>query len=214
MNTAEHAAGPVVIVRRPRHMTARTAGFIRWLVAVVAAFGVGGAAVGQCAGMSSTRTIQTYRVPDVSLLNQNGLRVSLSDIVDAGKPTVLQFIYTRCRSVTPVLSAVFASVQEQLGERAGEVALVSVSIDPAYDTPEVMRDHLDTYGADPGWEFLTGDPQDVALVMQAFDVFLDDAGNHDPLILVKTQGEGRWIRFGGFISLKGLLTEVRDELGR
>jgi protein SCO1/2 len=100
-------------------------------------------------------------VPDFTLTDQSGVRVRLSDF--SGKVVAVDFIYTRCPlpDVCPRLSANFARLQRRFANQLGkELVLLSITIDPAYDTPEVLRGYAKIWKADPsGWRFLTG-PQD------------------------------------------------------
>jgi protein SCO1/2 len=114
------------------------------------------------------------RVPaDLSLMNQAGAPIQIGDY--RGQPLVLTFIYTRCPLPTycPLMSKHFAALQPDLRERYGQdVQLLSISFDPAYDTPKVLReyaarytDRLDT------WTFATGDSTQVQRATELFGVY-------------------------------------------
>src|SRR5262245_55851278 len=96
--------------------------------------------------------------PAFALTSQDGTRVSLADL--RGKVVAVTFIYTSCTDTCPVLTALMALVQDKLGQDFGKrVAFVSITVDPERDTPEVLKQYGDTFGADlKGWAFLTGDP--------------------------------------------------------
>ncbi len=94
-------------------------------------------------------------VPDFSLTDQSGRLVHLSDF--RGRVVAVDFIYTRCPlpDVCPRLSASFAYLNKHLRDRA--VTLLSITIDPQYDTPQVLDQYGRRYGADfATWHFLTG----------------------------------------------------------
>lgn len=104
-------------------------------------------------------------VPDFELTDQTGRRVKFSDL--RGRVTVIDFIYSRCPlpEVCPRLSANFA----YLARRQPEVALVSITLDPEWDTPEVLADYARRWQTDPArWKFLTGDPNAVRRVAEWF----------------------------------------------
>ena len=84
--------------------------------------------------------------------------MSLSDF--RGKVVAIAFIYTSCTDVCPMLTANMASVQDKLGSAFGsKIAFVSITVDPERDTPEVLKQYAENFGADlKGWSFLTGDP--------------------------------------------------------
>jgi protein SCO1/2 len=94
-------------------------------------------------------------VPDFSLVDEQGRPTRVADF--RGRLTALDFIYTRCPlpDVCPRLSANFALLQKKFGH---EIVLLSVTIDPDHDTPEVLREYARRWRADPAvWHFLTGD---------------------------------------------------------
>jgi protein SCO1/2 len=105
-------------------------------------------------------------IPDFQLTDQSGLPVRLASL--RGEVVALNFIYTRCPQpdVCPRLSANFARLQRRFGSR---VRLLSVTIDPKFDTPEVLRHYAKLWNADPkSWHFLTGDEQAIRDVADSF----------------------------------------------
>ncbi len=97
------------------------------------------------------------RVPDFRLVSSN--EESISGASFAGKIWVADFIFTRCSGVCPILSARMARIQNALAlDEEDLVHLVSFSVDPNHDTPEVLRAYADRFGAQEGrWTFVTGD---------------------------------------------------------
>src|SRR5436189_194409 len=91
-------------------------------------------------------------VPDTTLLDQNGREVRFRSEVLGEKTVAIQFIFTTCRAICPIMGAAFAKLQERLGDRLGkDISLVSVSIDPVTDTPARMKQWGEQFGARPGW---------------------------------------------------------------
>jgi protein SCO1/2 len=109
-------------------------------------------------------------LPDFGLIDQSSRPVRLSDF--RGKVVAVNFIYTRCPlpDVCPRLSANFARVQKRFGRRLGaELMLLSVTLDPQYDTPEVLTKYAKIWRANPeGWRFLTGDLREIQGVAGRF----------------------------------------------
>ena len=103
-----------------------------------------------------TRTLAAYAVPAVTLIDQSGQRVSLPELLATDRPVLLNFIYTSCTVICPVMSATFEKVQSGLGEEARRVLMVSISIDPEQDTPEALAAYAKRFHAGPQWSFLTG----------------------------------------------------------
>jgi len=114
------------------------------------------------------------RLPPFRLTDQAGAAFDLSDL--RGKVTAIDFIYTRCPlpDVCPRLSANFATLQRRF--RGGELRLVSVTVDPDYDTPGVLADYARRWGADAAvWRFLTGDIAPLAAAVG--EVYWTDEGS-------------------------------------
>ena len=94
-------------------------------------------------------------VPEFSLTDQNGQTVSNDDL--RGKIWIADFIFTRCKGPCPLMTARMLEMQRAL-TKTPEVKLVSVTVDPEYDTPEVLKAYAEANHADPDrWKFLTGD---------------------------------------------------------
>jgi protein SCO1/2 len=95
-------------------------------------------------------------VPEFSLLASTGQPLSRRDL--AGSVWIADFIFTRCGSICPLLTAQMAKIQTAL-TRAGDtsIRLVSFSVDPAYDTPQILQEYASRFHADPNrWTFVTG----------------------------------------------------------
>ena len=117
--------------------------------------------------------------PNFTLISQDHKPVSLHDF--RGKVVAVSFIYTYCTDVCPMLTAHMASVQEKLGSAFGsQIAFVSITVDPERDTPDVLKEYAQNFGADlKGWSFLTGDPATVHEVGQKYGVIAKKAANGD-----------------------------------
>lgn len=152
-------------------------------------------------------------IPDVVLRDQEGSAVHLPDALKADRPTVVNFLYTTCTTISPVLSAGYASFQRQLGAEAASVHLVSITIDPATDTPARLTEHLARYKARPGWDFFTGSREEVAAVMQAFNATMPTLESHYPVTFLRAAGATEWERLQGPISPSELMREYRRQTG-
>ncbi|HEV2690383.1 MAG TPA: SCO family protein, partial [Bryobacteraceae bacterium] len=107
-------------------------------------------------------------MPDFTLTDQEGRAVRLSSF--EGQLVAVDFIYTRCPlpDVCPRLSANFARLQKRYG---GKMTLLSITLDPEYDTPAVLAEYAQRWRADGGtWHFLTGASDDVKKVAGRFGV--------------------------------------------
>jgi protein SCO1/2 len=111
--------------------------------------------------------IQTGEVvPDFKLTNQDGQPIRLSDF--RGKAVVLSFIYTRCPlpNFCPLISKNFAELQERLSkEFPNKYQLLTITMDPEFDRPEVLKEYAARYEANPSdWTFATGDTATINFV--------------------------------------------------
>lgn len=161
-------------------------------------------------GQLYKRTIEEYVVPDVTLLDQEGNEVQFREYLDSGKPVIMDFIFATCTTICPVLSVSFAYFQKKLGGRAGEVMLVSISIDPDNDTPELMKEYIGKYGAKPGWDALTGKRSNITEVLTAFDAYVGNKMNHFPLTIMRGPGDRQWVRLYGLLSASDLRNEYQQ----
>ena len=165
------------------------------------------AATGAAKEKRYKRTEEVYTVPEVVLVNQDREKVRLVELLDSGKPVLLDFIYGTCTTICPILSAGYSNMQRKLGEDPEQVQLVSISIDPEHDTPAVMTEYLERYQARPGWDFLTGSRKDIDKVMHAFDAYVQDKMSHYPLTLIRAPEGDYWVRIYGLVGTRELMEE-------
>ena len=98
-------------------------------------------------------------VPEFHFTTQEGKTLTRADLL--GKVWVVDFFFTRCPGPCPVMSARMAEISKEL-RKAKDVRLVSVSIDPDHDTPQVLSEYATRMNADPTrWIFLTGPPKEI-----------------------------------------------------
>jgi protein SCO1/2 len=159
------------------------------------------------------RTVENYQIPDVTLTNQDGEDVKLSDLVNQKQPVLIDFIYATCTTICPVLSAGYSHLQRKLGDQSETIKLLSFSIDPEHDRPQVMTEYLQRYQAKPGWDFLTGSRKDIDTVMHAFDAYVSNKMSHYPLTLIKVPGKEQWVRLYGLVGTKALTREIEKLYG-
>jgi protein SCO1/2 len=157
------------------------------------------------------RTQASYTLPDVKLVDAEGGGVPLrNELTEADKPVILNFIFTTCGAVCPVMSQTFSQVQDALGAKRDTVRMVSISIDPEHDTPAALRAYADKYGAGPQWQMLTGRLADSIAVQRAFDVYRGDKMNHQPATFLRASPDQPWVRLDGFASADDILRELRS----
>src|SRR5206468_11373309 len=99
----------------------------------------------------------------------------------AGKPWIADLIFTHCAGPCPVMTGKMASLQKALA--SSDVRLVSISVDPKNDTPAVLKEYAQKFGADESrWLFLTGDEQAAYDVARGLLLPADPAKADAPII--------------------------------
>lgn len=105
-----------------------------------------------------------FPLPAFELTERNGDTITKADLKD--KVWVAAFVFTRCHGPCPKVSGTMARLQKEFAD-LDDVRLVTFSVDPKYDTPEVLRSYADGFGADPErWLFLTGDEAQIQEIVQ------------------------------------------------
>jgi len=162
---------------------------------------------------SYSRSVHDYQLPDLELVNMAAEKTRLLDEVNPGKPVMVNFIFTTCTTICPVMSATFAQVQSELGDESDALRMISFSIDPEQDTPERLREYAGRFNAGPQWEFLTGSLADSVAVQKAFDVYRGNKMNHEPTTLMKAADSDSWVRIDGLAKAADIVAEYHRLLG-
>ena len=123
------------------------------------------------AGGTTERLPVIGPAPQFSLVRESGARFASGEL--RGRVTAVTFIYATCTDTCPLLTSKLVKLQNRLGADFGErVRFVAITVDPAVDTPEVLRRYGESYGANPkGWTFLTGKPEEIRDVVRDFGAF-------------------------------------------
>jgi protein SCO1/2 len=152
------------------------------------------------------RSAATYSAPAVKLLDQRGDEVDLRELLSTPGPVALNFIFTSCRTICPVLSASLVSLHRAAGS---DVRFVSISIDPEFDTPRVLKEYARRFDVGPTWTLLTGKVEAVAAVRRAFDAASRGKDDHKPLTFLRPAESEEWVRLDGFPSTSELVASLR-----
>lgn len=155
-----------------------------------------------------------YPVPAVRLVRDDGKVVSFPEELNDGRPVVLNFIFTTCSSICPLMSQTFAQFDSQLGADRGRVHLMSISVDPEEDTPARLREYAQKFHAGPEWQHYTGTVEASLAAQRAFNAWRGDKMSHTPLTLVRAAPGQPWLRIEGFVTPTELLKLYRQQLER
>lgn len=170
-------------------------------------------------GGAAQRSEVRIPIGDFALVDQNGRRFQLSSI--KGKIVLIDFAYTTCPDVCPLMTAALRSVQVSLDatERSA-VYLLTVTTDPEVDSPPVLDGYAKRYRVDASnWAFLTGDPSSLAQVWKSFGVKVVRRArglvDHTPLTAIVDQsGTMRFAYHGAAPDAKIILADIRSLLRR
>jgi protein SCO1 len=204
----------------------------RAVVAAAAMALVSLAALAALAGRPREPRLPAYGpAPAFVLVDQAGREVRGEDL--RGRVVLANFVYTSCPDVCPMLTARMAEVRSRLRERGllgSDVRLLSFTVDPARDTPEVLARYAARFDADgEAWRFLTGSPEAVrALLVEGFRLGLQPApaghGGHAPhgggtithsnrFVLIDRGGRIRAYYDGRELDAETVLRDVREVAG-
>jgi protein SCO1 len=156
------------------------------------------------------RAIIEPRIPRLMLVRDDGAKVDIGTELERQGPIYLNFIYTSCGSVCPVLSQTFSVLADRLGPERSKVRMISLSIDPEYDTPSRLAAYRQHFGADASWRFYTGSLEASAAMQKAFGVLSRDKMNHPVATFYRPATDRAWVRIDGFASPEQLEAEHRS----
>lgn len=170
-------------------------------------------------GASENRWGKNY-FPNTLLTNQHGEQVRFFDDLVKGKVVAINFIFTSCKDSCPLETTRLRKVQEILGDRVGkDIFFYSITIDPARDTPEVLKAYTERYKIGPGWSFLTGDEQEIIELRKKLGLYLEEIQNnkdnpddHNLSLILGNQATGRWMKRSPFENPHVLATQLGDWL--
>jgi protein SCO1/2 len=145
-------------------------------------------------GKRVSGTLKRY-FPNVVLTTQENKRVLFYDDLIKGKVVLINFMFTTCTYVCPRTTINLKAVQECLGERLGrDVFIISISVDPTTDTPELLAKYAETHRIKPGWYFLTGTKKNVDTVRSALGAYDEDKMQHTGVLIFGNEATGVWLK--------------------
>src|SRR5581483_3905118 len=154
------------------------------------------------------------QVADVEVVAQTGKTLHFYRDLVKGRVVAINFVYTGCSSVCPLLGANFARAQTLVGD-APNVAFVSVSIDPANDTPQRLEAWAAKFGAKPGWTLVTGAKADIDALAKSLGTTTADPTSHTPLVVIVDDVHGgAWQRLDGLTDPAALAKVLRADAAR
>jgi protein SCO1 len=148
----------------------------------------------------------------VRLLRADGAEALLADVFSDSRPVVLNFIYTSCGSICPVMSQSLGDFRAHLGAAGAQLHIVSISIDPEQDTPQALQSYAKRFNGGQGWDYYTGTVTASESVQRAFGVYRGDKMSHPPTTFMRGAAGTQWTRIDGFATPSQLMDYYRQLL--
>jgi protein SCO1/2 len=154
-------------------------------------------------------------LPDVVLFDQDGRPLHFYKDLVKDKVVAINFIFTTCTSICPLSGANFRDLAQLMSDRMGrDFFLISISVDPENDTPQLLKAWGKQFNAGPGWSLLTGAKQDVDTLLKALRAYTPSKDIHSAIVVLGNEAAGKWIRTSGLaapVKLFDLITALGDD---
>jgi protein SCO1/2 len=150
---------------------------------------------------------------DVVLLNQNGEPMRFYTDLLQGKVVVINSFFATCQGSCLPMNRNLEKMQEGLGDHLGkDVFILSISVDPAVDTPPSLKEYARKLHAKPGWYFLTGEKQNVELALRKIGQYVDEKQDHLNIFIIGNERTGLWKKAFGLARSDELVKVVESVL--
>lgn len=161
---------------------------------------------------NQTKTNNAHRthlvLPNIIVLDSQNQEHRLLDLLQ-NQIALVNFVFTSCTTICPVLSATMQAIEKQLQDRLGKgVILISISVDPARDTPDKLRTYAEKFDAGQHWYWLTGKPSEINQLLKAFGIPVGRPENHPPIILAGNANTDNWLRWVGIPSPETIIEAI------
>lgn len=142
---------------------------------------------------TGTRDAQAY-FTDTPVLDQDGRRLRFYSDVLKDRVVLLNVIFTHCNDACPLITRKLKEVRQNLApELADQVWFISLSSDPLNDSPEVLKAFAAKHGVEGArWLFLTGDAQDMAMILGRLGHLVPSPEQHSTLLIAGDVANKRW----------------------
>ena len=146
-----------------------------------------------------TSLIRADHLPNVELTTHEGRAVRFYEELVKGQVVAINFMFTTCGNTCPLITEHLAAAQKALGEpMRHQITLLSITLEPEYDTPERLREYRQVRAVGPEWIFLTGRRDDIEFLRRHLGLYdLDPAIDSDPsqhagIVILGNEPQGRW----------------------
>jgi protein SCO1/2 len=164
---------------------------------------------GQAQATSSSEAQK--KIANVPVLTQSNQSAHFYTDLVQGHLVAINFVFTGCSTVCPLMGARFAALQKQLVAESLPAQLISVGLDPANDTPQSLSEWSRKFGAKPGWTLVTGEKADIDALTTSLGASTADFTAHAPLIvIIDDRRPGAWRRLDGLADTDTIVKALHD----
>ncbi len=149
---------------------------------------------------------------NLKLVDQDGNSVDLYSLMQ-GRTIVMHSFFATCVASCPIMTKTLSAVQERFADHVGkDLVLVSITVDPANDTPAKLKAYARNMNAKPGWYFLTGTKEQVDAALRKIGQYAEGRDNHTNILLIGNDKTGLWKKAFGLAKVSEILPIVDSVL--
>ena len=155
------------------------------------------------------------RIPNPTVTTHEGRAVRFYDDLIRDKVVAISMTYAQCTATCPATMGNLIRVQQMLGERIGrDVFMLSITLFPEVDSPQVLKQYAEKFGVGPGWQFLTGAPADIESLRIALGFYDPDPAidairtQHANMIRIGNAAYDRWTMSPGLVRPEQILSVI------
>jgi cytochrome oxidase Cu insertion factor (SCO1/SenC/PrrC family)/cytochrome c2 len=147
---------------------------------------------------------------NLPVTTHEGKTVPFYDGLIKGKTVVFTFIYLSCNDICPLTTSRIAKIREELGDAVGrDVFIYSVTMDPENDTPELLKEYAEVFGAGDGWQFITGKPEDIKTIRWRLGERSRKLAEHRNDMMLGNDFTGEWSRSSVYADIEVSVNTIR-----
>ena len=147
---------------------------------------------------------------DTVLTNQYGEEVRFFSDVLKDQVVAINFIFTHCQGACPMITEKLKAARNILGDDVGgSIRFISISIDPARDTPAAMKKFQEQHQADGNWVFLTGEKENLDNIVKRLGQYFPDVEEHSTLVIAGNVAEQHWMKIMPSVPAGGIAEKLR-----
>jgi protein SCO1/2 len=169
-------------------------------------------AAAHLASQGVVRTTASYVIPRITLTDMLDHKIRLDRLLAADKAAIVEFFFTSCTSICGLQASALSTAQAQIAAVGRDCSMLSISIDPEFDTPARLREYAEGFKPAANWYLLTGRQRDIERVMASFDARYpgDNKMLHQPYTFIRLSPAHAWRRVEGMLDGDELVAEYCD----